>query len=398
MNAKKRKVKLAAWIMLSSLIATVQLQADDTAMNISIAKFVSNLKVSGDIRLRQENFWKSTKGQRDRSRQRFRFRLGVQPQIQDVTVGFRLASGTGEQVSTNQSFDDLSSQKALFIDHAYVQWKAFEWFKLTGGRMPNPFWRTYSSDVVWDDDFNPEGFAQQLEYKFHERISAFANLSQVVLDEDSSDTRDQWLFGYQIGARTKWFQETKWDFGIALYDVDNERVGTFSQSAVQEGNSRFTGSGVSTVTAFFTMVHLTSEFKARVGPFPLRLHADYVNNIADNSLGAIGTRNQIIGSSGTEKVGYQFGAILGKAGNAMTWEVAYFFKWLETNATLADLADSDFGDGGTNRRGHIAWVAFNPREYLQLKAKFFVTEVLRYNLAPGPDNINRFQFDMSVKF
>jgi hypothetical protein len=398
MKLRKIKLMIAAVVLGSSPLLVKQSYADDTAQNISIAKFISALKISGDMRVRQENFWKSANGQKDRSRQRFRFRLGIQPQIDDVTVGFRLASGTGEQISTNQSFDNLFSQKQIFIDQAYIQWKAFEWLKLTGGRMNNPFWRLYSSDLVWDDDVNPEGFAQQLEYKFHERLTGFVNLGQFALDEDSTDNRDQWMFGYQAGIQTKWFKETKWNLSAALYDLDNERVSTFDQNTANEGNSRVLGSGISTVTANFTMLHLSNEFKTKVGPLPISLQADYVVNIADNGQDTIFHGTRVVGSSSTEKVGYQIGGIIGKASAANTWEAAYFFKWLETNASVADLADADFGDGGTNRRGHIFWVAYNPREYLQLKAKMFVTEVLRPNLAPGPDHINRLQIDLSVKF
>lgn len=394
-NNTVRKVLFAG---LLALFAGSALHADDTSANISIAKFITNLKMSGDLRIRQENFWKSTRGQLDRSRQRFRFRFGIQPKIQDFTVNFRMASGTGEQVSTNQTFDDLGSQKQLFIDQANVQWKAREWLTLTGGKMANPMWRVYSSDVVWDDDFNPEGFAEQFSYNFHERIGGFANFMQMVLDEDSGTNADQWMYGYQVGVKTKIMNETKFNLAAAFYDLHNERTGNFSQSATQEGNSRFTGSGVSTATAFFQMLHLTGEIKTKVGPLPLSIQGDYVKNIADNSVDPRGSLNRVIGSSATEVVGYQFGAILGKASAAMSWEAAYFFKWSETNATLADIADSDFGDGGTNRRGHIFWLAFNPREYLQIKAKAFVTEVLRPDLAPGPDNINRMQVDMSIKF
>ena len=393
----KNAKKIGSLTALLLIFSIAGLKADDTSANISIAKFITNLKISGDMRLRQENFWKSTAGQVDRARQRFRFRLGINPTIQDITVGFRLASGTGEQVSTNQSFDNFSSQKDIFIDLAYLEWKTLPWLKLAGGRMPNPFWKVYSSDIVWDDDFNPEGFAEKFEFNLHERFTPFLNFSQIVLDEDSGDNRDQWMFGYQVGAQTKLFNETKWNFSAALYDLDNERVGNFSQNTLGEGNSRFPGSGVSTTTAYFTMAHLTTEIKTKVGALPISLQGDFVTNIAKNDNDpAFG--NRVFGSSSTEKVGYQFGAILGKASAANSWELAYFFKWAETNCTLADLADSDFGDGGTNRRGHIFWVAFNPRDYVQLKLKYLTTEVIRPDLAPGPDNINRMQLDMSVKF
>jgi len=78
--------------------------------------------------------------------------------------------------------------------------------------------------------------------------------------------------------------------------------------------------------------------------------------------------------------------------------VAYFYRYSETDDTLADLADSDFGNGGTNRKGHITWAAYNFTKYLTAKAKYFSTKVVNETLAPGKDNIDRLQLDMIVKF
>jgi hypothetical protein len=47
---------------------------------------------------------------------------------------------------------------------------------------------------------------------------------------------------------------------------------------------------------------------------------------------------------------------------------------LEADATVADAVDSDFGDGGTNRRGHIFWVAYSPLDYLTFQTKYFQTK------------------------
>lgn len=53
--------------------------------------------------------------------------------------------------------------------------------------MSNPFFYVYSTDLVWDGDVNPEGFAEQFVLKKSDRLSFFFNLGQFVLDEDSKD-------------------------------------------------------------------------------------------------------------------------------------------------------------------------------------------------------------------
>ncbi len=45
----------------------------------------------------------------------------------------------------------------------YGGYKGFPGFTFTGGRMPNPFVRTL---MVWDDDINPEGLAEQWKHTF----------------------------------------------------------------------------------------------------------------------------------------------------------------------------------------------------------------------------------------
>ena len=59
--------------------------------------------------------------------------------------------------------------------------------------------------------------------------------------------------------------------------------------------------------------------------------------------------------------------IVGQAKEKNSFEAAYFYKRSETDSTVSDVVDSDFGDGGTNRKGHIVWVAYNPQEFLQFK-------------------------------
>lgn len=408
MNAEtvKRRTAVLALAAIWTLRAAVPSYADDTSVNLSIGKFISNLKLGGDIRLRQENFWKSSPAHRDRSRQRFRLRYGLESNIQDIKVIFKMASGTGEQVSTNQSFDNLSSQKELWIDQAFLEWKAFDWknltMKLSGGRMANPLWRVYSSDLVWDGDFNPEGFAQQFEYKVHERVTAFANFLQMVLDADYTDTvagnnREQWMFGYQLGSKNKILDQLSLDLAGSFYHFKNEaNQGTLSQVAANEGNTR----AASVLTSSFTIVHLTSQINAKLLGHPVKVQGDYVKNVESNG--------HLASPIANDQAGYQFGAIFGKAGAAKTWEAAYFYKYLETNATIADLSDSDFGDGGTNRKGHIFWITYAPRDYLTVTAKFFNTEVIHpaYQsspaaitaIDPGQDSINRFQLDLVCKF
>jgi hypothetical protein len=365
----------------------------DEAAAVQKKKFSSMLDritFAGDIRLRHESFYMTTTD--DRHRQRFRLRLGADLKLETITVGIRLASGTGEQVSTNQSFDNLSSQNALWIDRAYIQWKgqSAEWLTLTGGRMPNPFFTVYTSDLFWDDDFSPEGVAENLKFKLG-GTDLFVNLAQIVLDEDSGgkpDT-DQWLYGQQVGVKVSPMKDLPTTLAVAYYNAVNTQNNSFGQGVVQSGNSRVpVTTGTPTVLVNdYNVVDVTAMVGFKIMALPVSVMADYVTNTADT-----------VDSTGaeTENSGYQAGFILGKASDPQTWEFAYFYKQLGTDATLADIADSDFGTGGTDRKGNIVWAAYNPNKALQVKMKYFKTE--REDDQASPNDINRLQADLSVKF
>lgn len=389
MNRDHQKKAFRALALFWLGLAAVSTAGADAALTGE--KWVDALKFNGDMRIRHESFFNKTAGQKDRDRERFRLRFGVKATIQDFDIGLRLASGSGEQVSTNQTFGALYAQKSVFIDQAYMRWKAREYVTLTGGRMPNPFWRTYASDVMWDDDVNPEGYAVQIDRTAGDRLRLFANFGYLPLNENSSIESDPWLFGHQIGARTKLTEDVKINMAASLYSALNERLASLAPGAQQEGNTRVSSSTAQLGTTF-QIAQFTGELAFHAGPIPLSIQGDFIRNMED--------------ATNRGGNGYQTGAVVGKAKNAWTWEFAYFYKYLQTNASFADLADSDFGNGGTNRKGHIAWLAVNPREYAQVKFKYFTTKTLNPylnasglpTLTPAFKDINRLQCDVSVKF
>lgn len=381
-----------------------------------LTSFVDKVTFSGDIRLRNENFYNKAVGTTDRNRTRFRLRLASELKIQDFTVGIRLASGVGEQVSTNQSFDSLASQKALWIDRAYLRWQSpdLRWVALTGGRMPNPFFTVYSTDAVWDDDVNPEGIAENFNFKPWGNIGVFFNLAQIVLDEDGGgalDT-DQWLWGNQAGLTLEPTSTSKVTLAGAYYKVANAKNGDFGQNGTtpngsnqtQGNNSRVGGTGTFTACTAppntptitpnpcvlvnnFDIMDLTAHVSFKVLDLPVAVMGDMVRNMnATYTAAGVPTENR----------GYQTGMIVGKASDPQTWELAYFHKVLGADATLSDFSDSDWGTGGTGRMGDITWVAYNPTKPLQLKAKYFITKLENQSLAEN--DIRRLQLDLSVKF
>lgn len=400
MTTERKIVRLALPLLLGlSLCAVASAQSTNlTAQTppwekIKIADYVQSVKFGGDFRLRYDHSFKRGAAANDRSRLRYRLRFGADIELpENFLVNTRLASGTGEQVGTNQSFDNLGGQKDIWVDTAYLRWtpELSENGKvhLTGGRMINPLWRIYSSDLIWDDDFNPEGFAQGAEWLLPGGISAFANALQMVADEDSNSSKNQWLFSQQLGAEARLPLRSRLRAAAAYHKWSDENRGTLSPVTAQDGNRRTAGGAL---LNRFGVAEFTAQLSSWIEKTPLAFSGTVARNFRARNNGTT-----ITGPAARD--GYQVGAILGKAAMAKTWEMAYFKKYAQTDVTVADVADSDFGDGGTNRSGHIVWLAYAPRNWMLIKAKYFITDVIDRQFVPGDKAVNRLQFDTSVKF
>jgi len=192
-----------------------------------LPKWIERIDLSGDLRLRHDTQWRTEKkpgkdeDKYHRNRERFRLRLGMKAKTTETTeVGVRLASGSGFQNTTNQSFDEHARGTEIFIDRAYASWKASDWLKLSGGKHKNPL---FTTALVWDPDVNPEGISESLKFDITEGIEIFANLGQWFIEElNVKDTNsDPTLLAYQLGSVIKPTEKIKLELALAYYDYLN---------------------------------------------------------------------------------------------------------------------------------------------------------------------------------
>ncbi|MBK8575237.1 MAG: putative porin [Elusimicrobia bacterium] len=346
------------------------------------------LAFKGDLRLRHQTTEETDKTNRDR--QRFRLRFGMDYEVtSQLAVKTLFASGTGEQTSTNQTLSNMSSQKQLWIDQAYLEFKPIELLKLYGGKMKNPLWQPYVSDAVWDTDLNPEGLAESVKLSFFGKGRVFVNALQMVVNErtattpvaSSSATAAQYVFSNQIGVILPAPMDSRLTLAGALHEWVNERNKTFNGPHNPNTNSKTNGN----LSNDFRVADITAELYTTLFNMPLSIQGSYIKNLAArDDLYTSGDRNR--------DTGHQVGLMLGNASAPRSWEVAYFNKRLEQDSTVADANDSDFP--ATNRKGDIYWVAFAPWKNQQLKAKFFQTSIIE----GAKKDINTMQFDWQVKF
>lgn len=379
---------------------------------LKLADSITSLKFGGDLRLRDDMSAKRGAGQNNRGRLRYRLRFGMEAEHPyDLTTVARLGSGTGEQVSTNQSADNLSQQKAIWIDLIFLRWKPLlhgdATTSISAGRQLNPLWRVASSDIVWDDDFNPEGLGESIEWVLGDLgLSVFANGLQAVTDEDSNSGKNQWVFSSQLGVEKTLPLESRLRLAGAYHKWSDENRSSFGQQTVQDGNRRLANGALASQ---FRVGEVTGQFSSWLGSLPVALQATVIRNFGTAGNNAVNAATVNGPGPLPARDGYQYGLIVGAAKMKGQWELAYFKKWAQMDSTVADVSDSDFGDGGINRVGHIAWIAYNPADWLQLKAKGFVTDALDRSFptvagvtptaATNLDKaVNRLQLDVAIKF
>lgn len=164
---------------------------------------------------------------------RVRARLGLEADIAPrLTTYIRVATGSQNNPdSTMQSLGGYFSDKNIWLDRAYVDYRPVDGAHIYLGRMANPF---RFSELVWDDDVNPDGGAISYERTVGSHLSLYgmgaAFILQYADDGDPStaiasnkfpDTHDKYIFGGQIGASWKADDRLKADLYTAYYDYSH---------------------------------------------------------------------------------------------------------------------------------------------------------------------------------
>ena len=363
-----------------------------------VPKWAQQITISGDMRLRSEHFWRdpTTSATETRNRYRGRLRVGAKAKVSDqVEAGFRLATGADtDPVGTNQSATDSFDKKDVFVDQAYVKLMTagtpLEAVPLTvwGGKFESPF---YSTPLVWDPDVTFEGVAFTLAQALGP-VAAWLSTGVFPMEEIATNGSDPTVWGTQAGAswalapeaEAPWLKALALKGGLGYYDYANLENGVDVPESSTFGNSGSVSGGSAPFTfrpangLDYDELNLTGEVMTELLGQPVRLHGDFV-------------KNTTVGDNGK---GFQFGLKFGKADKPLAWEAGYYYERLEPDAVFGLFADSDFGAGGTNRKGHVYYASLGALRNSTLGFKWFVTEAVT-----GADAaVDRLQVDWLTKF
>lgn len=404
---------------------------DKNAGYLDYSNAASGNNTTGSNATRAAGYLASTaKPSEDRERFRVRARLGILARVSDSwSAGLRLTTGnTTDRVSTNQSMGQDFNKYSFLVDRAYIKYDPAEWLTISGGRIPNPW---FSTDLVWDEDINFEGFAATVKPTLGEgSFRPFLTVGAFPLREDNPPTRDsRWVKGVQLGAKWDFARNSRLTVGAAWYKFDNLE-GRVEDSAEclaatdaycgkyeygsglrQKGNTLFltnantfgsaNWSAMWGLASRFEPINLTASLDlAHFDPVHVVLTGDYVKNTAFDR-GEILSRTGLNLADGKD-YGYLYKIMVGmpKLAQRHDWNASLTYRYLGSDAMVDAFTDSDFGLGGTNLKGYILGLNYglDPNAYLGLRW-MSAESIESFSLNPNHRfAVNVLQADVNVRF
>ena len=317
------------------------------------------------------------------------------------------------------------SKYPLWIDLAYLSYKPrlddnldlnFE-----AGRFANPF---FSTNLIWADDLNFDGVVAMASYKVNDQLTPFLTAGAFPVyntdfafetnQPNKSPSTNKWLFGVQGGTSWTIDEDYANKIGVADYLFTNVAgklsapcftytsavqcsTDSLRPSFAQNGNTymalrdlqpiynsqnqiidQFQYYGLATG---FDELAITEEFDiSNFDPAHIWLNGEYVRNLAFNEANvaskAVNNRGGVTtpGAVGSFVGGNNGFFVYGNVGQKVLqqrwdWNVMLGYKYVQSDAVIDGLDDSDFGLGGTNLQGYIlaANVALAKRVWVRLR-------------------------------
>jgi hypothetical protein len=436
-----------------------------------LAPWITELELFGDIRLRYEyrggrlpsdhndnpNDWY------ERERERYRLRVGLRGTVlDDWFFGLRLETSNSSR-STNVTFGGESSggpfakgDDGLFVGQAYFGYKGFPDFTLTGGRMPQPLIVT---SMLWDDDINPEGLAQQWKHTFvfgggapppasyskdgkavapgkppepFLKLDLFVNTAQFVYDDENPENpigpdpttdantpgspqkipiHDAFMLAWQTGAKLTFPQFHSFYIQVAptLYNYTGNGdsfnihyVG--GNPALSNADSLATNqTGINSLLVF----DVPAEIGWKAWGLPMRIFGEFADNIEGHDRAHAAAELGGFEAHTGQHYAWEIGGAVGQLKKKGDWELRAWYQHAEQYALDPNLVDSDIFDSRLNEKGVAVKGGYMLADAISLNLTWAYSWRINGSLGTGGlgdiqvnplDQYQLFQADMSVKF
>ena len=333
--------------------------------------------ISGDFRYRYENI--DQEGKDERNRSRIRARTAIKADLpNNVEIGFGLATGGEDPVSANVTLGGGGSSKDINLDLAYASWTGISNTVLTMGKFKNPLVRPGGNGFLWDGDWRPEGLTATWDN------GNFFGTGLGTWLEGDSKKGTEFVWGLQGGWKTR-MNDTSIMIGASYFDIGTMGADSLFGDVDDFYGNSFTCTDPATPAGCtydinYEEIEVFAEVTMKIADQPVKFFADFVKNQ----------------DADTNDTGWAAGAKVGNAKDAGQWAVGYVYQDLEADAAFGLTADSDFGGGGTDSKGHKLSAAYGLNKLTALKVAYFINEV---DVASGSkSDYDRLQLDIQFKF
>lgn len=343
----------------------------------TLPKWIQNITMKGDIRLRQQSDWDASKNY-ERSRQRLRLRTGFETMaVENLKAGFGIATGgeslsgtsiiDAEPTSTNHTFSNGFAKSMLMVDFAFLEYTPLPWLKVTGGKMKAGTQVWHTTDLLWDTDINPDGIAITASQKFGS-TDLFLTAGWLIFNELNSTSNNPDAYIVQPGVKVR-----------VNDNIDVKAAAAFENLNVNGKNTGYYG----TPSFDYICLNPSAEISVKGFVFPyLSLFTDMVSNSDSKPT--------------SDKNGSAYGIKFGspKISELGTWQFKYMQRSLESNSWLNKLGDADAYGGAVNSSGYEAAVDCGLTKAASLSIDYYSMDKITGASAPK----SLLQFDVVYKF
>ena len=218
---------------------------------------------------------------------------------------------------------------------------------------------------------NPEGVAAKFK---DERF--FATLAGFSAEERSS-TDDSLLFVLQGGVKFELADVGELTAGIGYFSYTD----TIGNAPFYNGRAKGNSVDLNGDYVFeYENVEFFTQFDTELNDWPVQVFAQFTQN------------NEAPGEDTAFTIGTKFGSAKSKGSMEYSW----IYADIEADAVIGAYADSDFGGGGTDAKGHILKVKYALSEKIVVGGTVFLNDMDRFQ---GIEHdYQRVQIDLEFKF
>ena len=428
----------------SALLHTNEMPAIDSSKWI-INKALKNIQIYGDVRTRYEyrEAQVPDEGKIELNRWRLAARIGLRGEAFDnYYYGFRLETSSNPRSSWitlggSSPGPFGKSNTGIAIGQAYLGGHWGDWLDISVGKMANPF---FTTQMVWDPDLNPEGFAERLHYNIGQ-ANFFLNLGQFLYQDKNpaeataglvsglpQHEETIFMLGWQGGVNYEFTKDISARLGATLYQylgvVKTNPATSTDFTFVGEGGFLGPGTGTINGTAgpnnqtginHLTVLEVPFQLDFLIHPWKnyplsLRLFGDVAYNLdgkerAQEAAAAyanyLSINNATIAPFApqtSDVKAYQFGVSIGSS-NAIglvteqlsrkhAWEARVYWQHIEQYALDPNLLDSDFFEGRGNLEGLFVGAGYGISDNLFATFHYGYANRINDKIGTGGSNLD----------